>query len=488
MRAALVLLVVASIDLPGLTLQNPPTTLNQVHQALRIEQELAHLAPGSVTQPSLAVLNLYGNYTFTQIPPPMSFQNFIVGVRVQVRSGKLFYAPVPAEVAGWLTSAPNRYRDEFALPAAHILVFMTDTLKRHPVPDVDVTFSIADFCFGIARSEPERWGLGAAPLTPPNEAPPALTSTKIPPVFAWNSARTGRRTCNAVTTTSYDWNLPNSMPGIYEGAVPWAQRKPILGWRGSLIGNMRARLVRFALGRDDMDIKIAGGFMCGKYVQDAAAFGATDADCEGEKKVTSTFVELTDQEKWKFVIDVDGGASTWRMKSLLLGGWCIFKIDSPEQQFWYEQLVPFVHYIPIDAERLEIDLPAKLKWAIEHDDEVMAMAVNARAFAAQHLTLDTLHWQQYASLALYAAKLAPVQPDAALSRWCCKDLSPWPYLEATCKDEGTECAAEPARAGFVREDWKAWGSVQPTAFPQWYSIPTEGPVMMTAPPSFLRGR
>ena len=33
------------------------------------------------------------------------------------------------------------------------------------------------------------------------------------------------------------------------------------------------------------------------------------------------------------------------------------------------------------------------------------------------------------------------------------------------------CAAEPAHAGFVREDWKAWGAVQPTAFAPWCAPP-----------------
>ena len=45
------------------------------------------------------------------------------------------------------------------------------------------------------------------------------------------------------------------------------------------------------------------------------------------------------------------------------------QVDSPYEQFWYSELVPFVHYIPVDAEHIEDDLPGKLRWALEHDAE-----------------------------------------------------------------------------------------------------------------------
>ena len=35
-------------------------------------------------------------------------------------------------------------------------VFLAETLAMHHVPDVDATFAIADFCFGIARAQPVR--------------------------------------------------------------------------------------------------------------------------------------------------------------------------------------------------------------------------------------------------------------------------------------------------------------------------------------------
>merc|ERR1719353_1681700 len=207
-----------------------------------------------------------------------------------------------------------------------------------------------------------------------------------------------------------------------------------------------------------MDIKIAGGFECGKYVQEAGAFGATMQDCTGPAAVTAAFVEMPNQQKWKYILDVDGGASTGRFKSLLNGGWTIFKVDSPNGQFWYSQMVPFVHYIPVDARRLEEDLPAKLAWARAHDDE------------ARQIALNLAH---------------PVEPDPALSRFCCKDVSVFPHLAAQCK-EAPACAAEPAHAGFVREDWKEWGAVQPTAFAPWWSVPTEQPTATPQPMSFLR--
>ena len=37
------------------------------------------------------------------------------------------------EVAGWLSTAPERYRDEFMTPASHALTFLAETLARHKV-------------------------------------------------------------------------------------------------------------------------------------------------------------------------------------------------------------------------------------------------------------------------------------------------------------------------------------------------------------------
>merc|ERR1719359_668736 len=217
MRLIAALAAIGAVDLPGVPLADAPQTVAQVHQALRIQQELAHWRPMAIANPSYALLNLYGNYTLTQIPPPHAYQNFLPGVRVQVRGSEIFYGPSPSEVAEWMTSRPDRYKTEFAAPAAHLLVFLQETLKRHKVPDVDVVFLIADFCFGFAR-EPELWGLGQSPVSfPPNEPPALLTSTKVPPLFSWNTARSGRRTCNAVTTTSYDWTWPAALPGLDAG-------------------------------------------------------------------------------------------------------------------------------------------------------------------------------------------------------------------------------------------------------------------------------
>ena len=55
-------------------------------------------------------------------------------------------------------------------------------------------------------------------------------------------------------------------------------------------------------------------------------------------------------------------------------------------------MVPFVHYIPVDAQRLEEDLPAKLAWARAHDDEAKQIALNAKAFPtpATHAILRQL--------------------------------------------------------------------------------------------------
>lgn len=456
-----VVLVLGAATLPpGFDLNS--LSLAQVHQITRIEDELAQFPDRSITDPSRAELNLYGNYSLLLGPAANSTQleDFVAGTRVQVRGGRVLFKPVPAELR-----APGEAQDRklfFEPPAAALLSFLSRTVAEYPdTPDVDVVFAHSDFCFGVTRKPAVSWGMGPRPAKlPPDEPPPELASDRIPPVFTWSSSR-GAQTCDAVTTTTYDWSMPIAVPTVPDGGPPWAQRKPVLGWRGSLIGEgARARIVHAALGRAGMDIKFTGG-SCGKYLQDAAAFGASERDCAGatgvlgpEAPVSGAYMPLADQQAWKFVLDVDGGGSTWRLKTLLQGGWAVFKVVSENGQFWFSQLVPFVHYIPLSLENIETDLPEKLAWALAHDEDCARIAANARQFAEEHLTRDALHWQQHAALALYAQKVKQVEPDDKMTLFCCKDVVPdYPGLAGECADS-PGCGVAPAAPGLEDARWQ----------------------------------
>lgn len=76
------------------------------------------------------------------------------------------------------------------------------------------------------------------------------------------------------------------------------------------------------------------------------------------------------------------GRSGWRFFSNSL----VFKPESPWTQWYYEELLPYVHYIPVEA-NLE-DLVEKILWAKENDSLAKEIAANAREFALTKLKVS----------------------------------------------------------------------------------------------------
>ena len=88
--------------------------------------------------------------------------------------------------------------------------------------------------------------------------------------------------------------------------------------------------------------------------------------------------------------------SGWR----LFSGSLIFKEDSNHFQWYYKQLKPFEHYIPV-KEGLD-DLVERLKWAMTHDDDARKIARQAREFALSHITQEKNRLYLYYALLAYS--------------------------------------------------------------------------------------
>jgi glycosyl transferase family 90 len=90
-------------------------------------------------------------------------------------------------------------------------------------------------------------------------------------------------------------------------------------------------------------------------------------------------------ESWlsrKYAIDIDGQTNTWsNFLVRMLFGCCVFKVASPAdyRQWYYDQLTPFEHYIPVRADMS--DFPEKIDWARSHKAECRRIAAAARSFA-----------------------------------------------------------------------------------------------------------
>eukprot|EP00746_Dinoflagellata_sp_MGD_P078329 gnl/MRDRNA2_/MRDRNA2_31334_c0_seq1.p1 gnl/MRDRNA2_/MRDRNA2_31334_c0~~gnl/MRDRNA2_/MRDRNA2_31334_c0_seq1.p1 ORF type:complete len:579 (-),score=114.42 gnl/MRDRNA2_/MRDRNA2_31334_c0_seq1:141-1877(-) len=404
---------------------------------------------------------------------------FVPGVRVQVRGSQLFYKPAPPDI---LDSKNPAHKDMFSWwqqTSAHVMVFLRKTLKKYgSLGFVDATYIISDLCrdHGTGESHAERMFYDAsfkhqAFFSKHSEGLPGV-GEDIAPAFSWNA----RKECRVITVPNYDWNhysenfTDGSIYRLDTGAkpMPWKTREAKLVWRGEQLAwdGSRPRALRLGILHPElMDVKTTspmGSGECSWYsetIQNANlkyATGDLIKDCQGIWGGPTGFMPQRAQESHKYILDMDGGGSTFRLKNLLLGGWLIFRVQSGMEQYFGPELKPYEHFIPVSLQNFEADLLEKLDWAKKNDAEAERIANNARNYAEKELHDDRAEWYHWTALSVYSKWQTPSEDsvrsepsNSLFQRFCCKDVlqlaswQPWAqYLEGSCPEEDSKCSTE----------------------------------------------
>lgn len=94
---------------------------------------------------------------------------------------------------------------------------------------------------------------------------------------------------------------------------------------------------------------------------------------------------LTPQEQtqYKYLINVDGHVSAFRLSLELGMGSCILLADSKYKMWYRKMLKPYVHYVPIKADLS--NLYEQIRWCREHDDECRQIAIESKQFHDTYL-------------------------------------------------------------------------------------------------------
>lgn len=173
-------------------------------------------------------------------------------------------------------------------------------------------------------------------------------------------------------------------------AIPWERKNPMLIWRGNstqgtdlITADNFHFLTRFILCELSMNHP---NIIDAKFT----IWGDGHLQripCLKRYEAKTPWPSYEEQLKYKYHIIIDGQtcaytASGWKLFTNSL----IFRPDSENTQWYYPELKPYVHYIPVKA-NLE-DLLEKLHWAQENDIEAKTIADNARRFAKDHITID----------------------------------------------------------------------------------------------------
>lgn len=177
----------------------------------------------------------------------------------------------------------------------------------------------------------------------------------------------------------------------------WDKKIEILFWRGSAFDGSynsqnwkdfpRGRLVYESLNNNEIDA--------------AFTFAYTDFYSKDSLSI-APYVSPEDHLKYKYLIDLDGVTSTFTaLRWKLLSGCLVFKHLSKNIMWYYPELIPWIHFIPVEANLK--DVQKKLAWAKAHDAEARKIAKAGREFAITHLMPEHILLYCYKTLCKYAA-------------------------------------------------------------------------------------
>jgi hypothetical protein len=116
-----------------------------------------------------------------------------------------------------------------------------------------------------------------------------------------------------------------------------------------------------------------------------------------------TFVSPEDHLRYKYLISIDGARCAWeRFIWHLHSNSLVFKNESAQKQWFYNGILPYVHYIPVKDEQ---SLLAAIGWAKMHPIEVQSIIQNASTFVEENLSLEDMYHYFMVLIQEYSKKL-----------------------------------------------------------------------------------
>ncbi|KAG5883161.1 hypothetical protein JTB14_033411 [Gonioctena quinquepunctata] len=151
---------------------------------------------------------------------------------------------------------------------------------------------------------------------------------------------------------------------------PYKNRIPKLFWRGRDSNKYRLELIKLSRKHPDLFNASLTNFFFYR-------------DKEEEYGPKTEHVSLFSFFDYKYQLGLDGTVAPYRMPYLLGGGSLVFKPESEYFEYFYKDLEPNFHYIPVKHDLT--DLIEKIQWAIDNDDKASEMANNGQKFVNDHL-------------------------------------------------------------------------------------------------------
>ena len=124
-------------------------------------------------------------------------------------------------------------------------------------------------------------------------------------------------------------------------------------------------------------------------------------------------VSLEDHCKYKFLFNYRGVAASFRFKHLFLCKSLVFHVGDEWQEFFYQSLKPWVHYIPVDSKSSPEDLEKIINFFINHQDIAQEIAQRGHEMIWKNLRMKDVecYWRRllrnYGKLVKFDVKHEP---------------------------------------------------------------------------------
>lgn len=256
------------------------------------------------------------------------------------------------------------------------------------VPDVDLMVNVQDY-----------------PVSTREAALPVLSFSKVPlrhadilyPAWAfWEGGP-------AVTVIpSWRWDVMRSELLAEAARLPWQDRRPLAFFRGSRTSELRDALVLHSVANGaPWDVR----YTLNQSQRD------TQFITEELKLEPAPEVGPREHCAYRYLINFDGVAASFRLKNLLACGSTVLYVRPEWIEFFYYALVPWQHYVPLPHDVAAAD--DTLRMLLANDVLSRQIADNGRAFLEQHLTMRDVssYWrkllQEYGALQRFRPERDP---------------------------------------------------------------------------------
>lgn len=170
----------------------------------------------------------------------------------------------------------------------------------------------------------------------------------------------------------------------------WHDRSDDLVWRGRLNNTGVASDAPSALNAPWAQQRLRMVLACQDLDVDFKFVAGNPTEYEPWLHARGYIADPIAQNSWaqrKFAIVIDGFSNAWSacFKAMLMGC-CVLRVDSPHgyEQWYYDQLRPYEHYVPIRADLSDLD--TQINWIRQNDDQARAIA------AAGQRVVNAMTW------------------------------------------------------------------------------------------------